>query len=176
MKPYYFLLTFFLLFTGCKKESFNIYKELEITDSDIDKSRNIKFLENIVVGGISYKDDKLTPDIIDGKLFGERNLTKLEITRYFIYNKNRTFDHRSSIFVDLNPKMVLYIKNYSDQDARAEQIKNFKFAIIIPPKRAERVKRTSSTNGDEFFLPKGLLPPRLPDLSIGVDNPDVPDL
>ena len=70
MKIYHLVISIFLLsFTGCKKDSFDIYKELEISDFDIKKNQSLSFLENIVVGGISYKDDKLTPDLIDGRLF-----------------------------------------------------------------------------------------------------------
>ena len=176
MRKVYLLIgtLFIAIFSGCENSSFDIYRELEITKQDIKESNNLNFLKHLVVNGTSYRDDKLTPDISDGKLFGDRNLTKVEITRYFIYTKNITFEHRSSIFVDLNPQMVRYIESYSNQQKRIAQIISCKAPVTIISRKKSVRKKVSCKNDD--FLPKGLLPPRLPDLSIGVDTPNVPGL
>jgi len=165
-----------LLFFGCEQhEPFNIYKELKLMDRDIKKSKNLDFLKNIIVFKISYSNDRLTPDLSNGQLFRDRNLTKFPITKYFKYTNNLTFEHSSSIFVDLNPNMIKYIYSYFNEQARLTQIKSCKapILIIVPHRKQQKIQ---CCNGQNDMLPKGLLPPRLPDLSIGVDNPDVPDL
>jgi hypothetical protein len=124
------------------------------------------------VRGVSYSDDKLTPDLIDGQLFEDRNLSKVEITHYFIYSDNITLEHTSSIFSTLSPNMVRYLRGYINEDARVTQIKSYKPPVIKRPKRRVVAKRRNPND----FLPKGLLPPRLPDLSIGVDTPNVPGI
>ena len=170
-----FILTIQLIFFGCQQEPFNIYKELKLTNNDIKKSENLDFLNNILVANISYSDDRLTPDLSDGQLFNDRNLTKFKVTKFFKFSKNITFEHSSSIFVDLSPNMIKYISSYFSEQKRLAQIRSCKVPIlVIVPHRKKQ--KTNCCNGNNDMLPKGLLPPRLPDLSIGVDNPDVPDL
>lgn len=170
MKKFYYIIIFMALFTGCEDSDFNIYKELEISAKDKKKSDNLDFLKDLVVHKISFKDDQLTPDISDGLLFGKTIISKIKLTKYFVYNKNSTFEHRSSIFVDLNPKMIVYINNYSDEKARIIQIQGYK-----PPPDCPRPARKVFKKSNDM-LPNGLLPPRLPDLSIGVDTPVVPEI
>ena len=176
-KPITILIIFIssLMFLGCKQEPFNIYQELKLTNSDIKKSKNLDFLKNVLVAKISYADDRLTPDLSDGQLFRDRNLTKFKITKFFKYSKNLTFEHSSSMFVDLNPSMIKYIENYFSEQKRLIQIRSCKTPILVIVQHRKQQK-TRCCNGDDDMLPKGLLPPRLPDLSIGVDNPDVPGL
>ena len=171
----FFIFPLLLFFLGCQEDKFDIYQQLEITDLDIKNSKNLEFLKDLKMGKISYQNDRLTPDLFGGKLFEDRNLSKVKITRYFIYSRNDTTEHRSSISVDLNPKMIRYIKSYFDENRRITQIKSCKVPIFIIPIK-KRVIQKIVCQEDDDFLPKGLLPPRLPDLSIGVDSPNIPEL
>jgi hypothetical protein len=174
LKKKVFLIIGLFFFSGCYQSEFDIYKALQLSEKDRENAEYLSFLKDLKVRGISYEKDPLTPDLSDGKLFGDRNLSKVKITKYFVYTENRTFDHKSSIFVSLNPKMIIYVKGYFDEIARITQIKSYTPPkIALPPRRI--VAKRSDFNSDDL-LPKGLLPPRLPDLSIGVDSPNIPDL
>jgi len=156
---------------GCGHSEFSIYRELQLNQNDIANDNYTDFLKGLIVNGVSYSDDRLTPDLSDGKLFGDANISKVEITSYFKYTPNKTFDHQISIFVDINPKMVKYAKAYIDEELRIAQIKNYKPPVIVYPKM-----RVAKKENSDDLLPKSFLPPKLPNLSIGVDTPVLPEL
>ena len=168
------------LLVGCKKEEFSIYRELQLSKSDEVDSNYTSFLRHLVIEGVSYSDDKLTPDIADGKLFKDKNLSKPSISKYFRYSPNRTFDHRISIYVDIHPGMLRYTKAYLDQEARIAQIVNYGLRIAElrrKRKEAERIARLQRQKEEEQDkLPKKYLPPKLPNILVGVETPNVPDL
>jgi hypothetical protein len=171
----FFLAVVILFFYGCEENNslFDIYKEWEIS-TDGKESNYKSFLEEVVVEGISYKNDILTPDLADGRLFEDRNLTRVKIGRHFVYSRNSSFDHKSTIYVEVDPRFLLYTKSYIDEGMRIAQIKSYNRVkrVVEVPKKVVVVQE----NQDLAPLPKGLLPPRLPDLSIGVSTPNVPDL
>jgi hypothetical protein len=170
-----------LLFVGCQKNELNIYKELKFSERDVENNP-ISFLNNVKSNGISYEKDQLTPDLDNGKLFGNYNLNTIFTQKYFVYSENKTFDHRISIEISLSPKILIYYKTYIDKQARISQIEKHK----EHPKKQEPIENKDIVidiveTGKPKVKPQfndtglgGLLPPRLPDLSIGVDNPDLP--
>ncbi len=174
-------LTTFFFITGCKNKGFNIYEEMQLSDRDIEKD-SIGFLQNVKAHGISFSEDQLTPNLNNGKLFGDFILKPVELKKYFVYSENKTVDHRISIEISLLPKMIQYVKTYVNQKARIDQIENYKPAVIEEEKPQEiqeeliiEIEQPKPSKKVEFNDSlEGLLPPRLPDLSIGVDNPDLP--
>jgi hypothetical protein len=164
-------LPFVILMFGCEenKSIFNIYQELELAKNERESSYK-EFLQGIVSHGVSYEDDKLTPNLANGKLFGDRNLTTVTISRYFIYSPNSSLDQKSTMFVHLEPSFSTHMKSYYDEHARLEQIKSYKpFEIKKPIIVAKEEQKRDP-------LPQGLLPPRLPNLSIGIGTPKLPDI
>ncbi|HIO70900.1 MAG TPA: hypothetical protein EYG60_03120 [Campylobacterales bacterium] len=177
----YLISLLFLLFFGCRNEEFSIYRELQLSSSDEVDSNYTDFLKNLIVEGVSYSDDKLTPDIADGKLFRNKYLSKEEnISKYFRYSPNRTFDHRISIYVDLHPGMLRYTKAYTNPEARIAQIVNYGLRIAKlrrEKEEAERIARLQRQREEEKDkLPKKYLPPKLPNILVGVETPNVPEL
>jgi hypothetical protein len=159
-----------LLFYGCEENSaiFNIYKELELSKEIVEKDYK-GFLKGLQVGGVSYEDDKLTPD--SAVVFKEQNLTRLEkLAKYFIYSKNESFDHRNTLYIYLEPIFFLSKKSYIDEHARIVQIQSSKPIEKPKPKLvAKKVIKKAP-------LPAELLPPMLPDLNIDVDTPQLPEI
>jgi len=169
-----YLITFLMLFfIGCEKEeTFNIYEEMEINKKYEEKK--LSFNNNLIVGGESHQDDSLAPDFTE-KSFEDRNITRSKsIKKYFKYFPNYTFEHKITIFTTLPPFTLQYIKSYSNIQARIVQIKQFKPKKKMDEKKNEFYKNQEENNEDDS-LPKKFLPPRLPNLSIGVDTPNMPD-
>ncbi|EJF07475.1 hypothetical protein ThvES_00004420 [Thiovulum sp. ES] len=164
-----------LLFVfGCEENSslFDIYKEIDFQKNI--QSKNYKdFLKEVKENGISYADDPLTPNLSNGKIFGDKNITTDKVTRFFKYSPNSGLDHTASLFIQLDSSFAIYVADYYSEDARLEQIAQYKHfevqkPIMVANKDGELQKRTP--------LPKELLPPKLPDLSIGIITPDLPDI
>jgi len=174
-----YLITFVVFFfVGCKEQKiFNIYEEMEVNKLHLqEEDKQLFFLNKLVVAGQSYKDDPLTPNLANGKMFKDKNITKQEpIEKYFKELPNYTFEHKITIFANITPLMLKYMESYSDIEARILQIK--KFAINNQEKKYYNKKKhyAKKKSDENDLLPKKFLPPRLPDLSIGVDTPNLPE-
>ena len=178
MSRFYFVLFLMLFLVGCKEiKTFNIYEEMEINKLHLqEEGKQLLFLNNLVIAGKSYKDDPLTPNLENGKMFKDRNVTKQEpIEKYFKEVPNYTFEHKITIFTNLSPLMLKYMQSYSSLQARILQIKRFEIQKKKHHKKKKHYKGKKKNSADDL-LPKKFLPPRLPDLSIGVDTPNIPDL
>jgi len=152
-----------LLFEGCEK------RDNKVVSISVAEDKN--FLEKVVVNGVSYQDDNLTPDINNGKLFGDKNITKENPSHYFVFREDGSLDHMATRYMMLNPKFILEEQNYIDRDARIRQIMSFReLPKLRPPKK--KVKKAPVE--EDLSLPDGLLPPKIPRIPLHIDVPDFP--
>lgn len=157
-----------LMYSGCQKKENSSEKIVVIAEEK-------PFLETVVVNGISYRDDNLTPDVAEGKLFGDWNATVEEPpSHFFVFEENRSDDQVLTKLVKLDPIFLLEVESYTDRNLRISQIMSFReLPKLRPPKkRSPTVKKV--VEEEDLRLPEGLLPPKIPRIPIHIDVPDFP--
>jgi hypothetical protein len=165
-----------------------LFKHHKIEDNFLDSPllknvENSNFLKSVIVNNISYQNDNLTPDIMNGKLFGDTNITKQKhYTHFFVFHENKELDQRATKPILIKPDFLLVQENYKNKNARIKQIMSFKkIPKIRPPKpKKKKIRKKVATKkveeeDDDLSLPEGLLPPKLPRIPLYIDIPVFPN-
>jgi hypothetical protein len=147
-----------------RKYIFDIYKIQKFDEMEVVFYGKPKFLQGISIEGVSFENDQLTPDVMQQEFFDIYEIERGKLEKYFVYTPNMTMDHRISMFVIFDPAYMRYAVAYVNPDLRLNQI----YACFETWDSTEQNRGYVS---DSDLLPEELLPPKLPDLSIGISTP-----